>query len=288
MIFILIQDTEESTLDPEFKQILLIVLCVIIMVVTLGYFYFLFEQFYVRKYRKPFFRNRAEIKRKLSEEQRTILNNQFTFYKYLSKENQSVFEHRVSKFIDSKVFVGREGLEITNEVLVLVSATAIMLTFGFRNYLIELVNTIVIYPNAFYSSTNKEFHKGEFNPQYETLVLSWKDFKQGYDIANDNLNLGVHEFAHAIHLSCIKHKGINTIMFNESFMELADYLSENEIIKEALINSKYFRDYAYTNQFEFVAVIIENFIETPKQFKFQFPFVYNKVKQMLNFDFAGY
>jgi len=43
-----------------------------------------------------------------------------------------------------------------------------------------------------------------------------------------------------------------------------------------------------TNQYEFIAVIIENFIETPQEFKSQFPEVYSKVKQMLNFDFAGY
>ncbi len=30
-----------------------------------------------------------------------------------------------------------------------------------------------------------------------------------------------------------------------------------------LIGSKYFRAYAYTNQYEFFAVLLENFIETP-------------------------
>ena len=52
--------------------------------------------------------------------------------------------------------------------------------------------------------------------------------------------------------------------------------------------SKYFRSYAYTNQYEFIAAVIESFIESPAEFRGQFPQVYDKVKQMLNFNFAGY
>ena len=71
-------------------------------------------------------------------------------------------------------------------------------------------------------------------------------------------------------------------------MELTTLLSDNEDLRQELIASRYFRDYAYTNQFEFLAVIIENFIETPSDFRTQFPMVYDKTKQMLNFGFAGY
>ena len=42
-------------------------------------------------------------------------------------------------------------------------------------------------------------------------------------------------------------------------------------LKDQLVKSEYFRDYAYTNQFEFLAVLTENFIETPEDFKYQFP-----------------
>jgi hypothetical protein len=54
------------------------------------------------------------------------------------------------------------------------------------------------------------------------------------------------------------------------------------------MDSSYFRDYAFTNQFEFLAVIIENFIETPLEFKSHFPDLYAQVKQLLNFNFSKY
>ena len=53
--------------------------------------------------------------------------------------------------------------------------------------------------------------------------------------------------------------------FNSIFLyvELKEDLDNNEALKLKLVNSSYLRDYAYTNQFEFLAVIIESFIDTP-------------------------
>ena len=38
----------------------------------------------------------------------------------------------------------------------------------------------------------------------------------------------------------------------------------------------------FSNQFEFLAVILENFFETPLEFEKQFPYLFNKVSLMLN------
>lgn len=100
--------------------------------------------------------------------------------------------------------------------------------------------------------------------------------------------MGIHEFTHAIHLNSIKERDVSSTIFSDSFKELSKLLSVNEILRNKLMASNYFRKYALTNQFEFIAVIIENFIETPKEFKKEFPEIYSKVKQMLNFSLAGY
>ncbi|WNH10922.1 zinc-dependent peptidase [Thalassobellus suaedae] len=184
--------------------------------------------------------------------------------------------------------MSREGAIITEEQQVLISATAVMLTFGFRDFYIGLISKIVIYPEAFYSQTNDAYHKGEFNPKLKALVISWKDFQEGYRINNDNLNLGIHEFTHAIHLNSIKERDVSSIIFKDSFKELSILLNSMNGLKERLIKSEYFRGYAYTNQFEFLAVVIENFIETPQDFRSEFPLIYSKIKQMLNFSFGGY
>ncbi len=255
---------------------------------TFRYLFKLIEMAYVMKYKKPFYNHLYLFKRKLNDSQKSILINNFSFYNNLNQSNKIFFEHRVASFIKDKYFLGREGLEVTEEMKVLISATAVMLTFGFRDFYIGLLSKIVIYPEAFYSRINDDYHKGEFNPKMKTLVLSWKDFKEGYDIENDNLNLGIHEFTHAIHLNSMKERDISSSIFNDTFKELSKKLSKNESLRNTLINSDYFRKYAYTNQFEFLAVAIESFIETPKEFKGEFPEIYTLIKQMLNFNVSGY
>ncbi len=286
MYFALSQD--DGAMDPRLRMVFLIIFFVGMAAIVLSRFYIYFEQLYADKYKKPFFVNYITFQNRLSKPQRHILERKFTFYLKLKPKEKTIFRHRVATFIKDKEFVAREGLELTDEVKTLISATAMMLTFGFKDYLVDLISTVVVYPKPFYSKTNDAMHKGEMNPQFGTIVFSWEDFKEGYDISNDNLNLGVHEFGHAIHLNSFKNDDISAMIFSDGFEDLKSYLKDNEPIRQELIQSKYFRAYAYTNQFEFVAVLMENFIETPQEFKARFPEVYRYVKQMLNFDFAGY
>ena len=238
--------------------------------------------------KRPAFIHFYPVLNTLNPHQTNILKQKFTFYNRLDEKYRRYFRHRLASFIDSKEFIGRDDFLITEEVKVLVSATAVMLTFGFRNFMINSVENIILYPDQYYSELNKAYHKGEFNTNLKTLVLSWDSFLEGYRIEDDKLNLGIHEFAHAIHFNSIYQEDINSIIFVDTFNEIRDLLSTNTLLKNKLIASKYLRSYAFTNDFELLAVIVETFIETPKTFKNEFPEFYNKVKQMLNFNFSGY
>jgi len=163
-----------------------------------------------------------------------------------------------------------------------------MLTFGFRKYLMKNLNKILIYPSTYYSNISKRYHKGEFNPKLKMIVLSWKNFLKGYEISNDNLNLGMHEMAHAIHINSLKSKDVSALVFKKAFLELTNYLQNNEDIRKLIIDTKYFRAYAFTNQYEFLSVLIETFFETPSDFRYKFPEIYKYLKQMLNFNYADY
>ncbi|MFI0428257.1 zinc-dependent peptidase [Mariniflexile sp. HMF6888] len=277
--------TKDFTLGGK---ILIGILLVILSCIILNYIFKMIEMGYVLKQKKPLYNHFYFRLRRLNRTQKDILQHQFSFYKKLSNAEKKYFEHRVASFINDKDFIGRDGVVINDEKKVLISATAVMLTFGFRDFYIGLISKIVIYPNAFYSKTNKAYHKGEFNPRLAALVLSWEDFVKGFNTDNDNINLGIHEFTHAIHINSMKERDVSSTIFSDSFKELSGMLASNEALRNKLKESDYFRKYAFTNQFEFVAVIIENFIETPKEFRSQFPQVYDKVKQMLNFNVINY
>ena len=59
-------------------------------------------------------------------------------------------------------------------------------------------------------------------------------------------------------------------------------------LKKKLQTSGYIRKYGFKNQYEFIAVLLECFIETPKEFKALFPQIYKRIKKMLNFNFLEY
>lgn len=288
MILIYLQEAQNPEINPTFRLILLVIFFVVLAAMLLLRLYRVVESIYVDKYNKPLFLNAIIFKKELTNQQQSVLSNEFDFYNRLNKKEQDIFKHRLATFINKKEFIGREGLVVDEEMKTLISATAVMLTFGFRNYIIELIDKVIIYPTAYYSNLNETYHKGETNPQLKSIVFSWEDFKKGYHIGDDNLNLGIHEFGHAIHLNAFGKTDISSEIFRDGFNKLASYLQDHKMVRDNLITSRYFRAYAYTNQFEFFAVLLENFIETPKEFKGKFPELYDYMKQMLNFNFAGY
>ena len=257
-------------------------------IIVFYYVYMFAEQTYAEKFKKPFFINCVLVHKKLSNDQLSILRRQFSFYNKLNIKQQSVFEHRVATFIKEKNFFGRQGVIVNDEMKVLISATAVMLTFGFRNYKLPIISSVLIYPESFISPINNNLHKGEVNPKLGLIALSWKDFLEGYDIANDNLNLGIHEFGHTIHLNSHVKSDISSQIFIDNFKRLKAYLRQNDEERKNLISTKYFRAYAYTNEFEFVAVLIECFFETPTEFKRSFPKLYLYLRDMLNFHYADF
>ncbi len=276
-----------NEINPLYKLILSIAI-VIVLSIMLYYMFKLIEMAYVFIFKRPLYNHLYFQLRSLPEKQKQILAQKFSFYKKLNQTQKAYFEHRMVCFLKEKDFIAKENIEITDEIKVLISATAIMLTFGFRDFYIGLISEIVVYPYQFYSIQNKSYHKGEFNPKTQKLSLSWEDFKSGFSNQTDNINLGIHEFAHAIHFSSIRSNDVSAVIFNDTYNKLLRLLENDKVLYNKILNTPYFRKYAHTNQFEFLAVLIENFIETPHDFKIKFPFVYSKIKQMLNFRFSGY
>jgi Mlc titration factor MtfA (ptsG expression regulator) len=266
-------------MDP-FLALLLVVFGVVVFV-FLSIMYG--KSLYVLLFNKLLYIHWSPFRRKISTAQRNILSNEFSFYQKLSFKQQQKFEHRLACFFAKYMFIGKGGFVVTDQCRVLVSATFVMMTFGMRHYLIDVFDKIIIYPQSYFSTINKDYHKGEFNPKLKVLVFSWKDFKEGFRIENDNLNLGLHEFSHALYFHGVKSKDHSSVIFADTYIKLQRYLTEPGVLS-GIVDSYYFRIYAYTNQMEFLAVIFEHFFETPQIFKSQFPELYNYIREMINFD----
>ena len=178
-------------------------------------------------------------------------------------------------------YIPRENVVVTEEIQVTIAATYVMLTFGMRHYLLKAFDKIIIYPEEYYSTFSEQYHKGEYNPRMKAVVFSWKHFYEGFETSNDNLNLGIHEFTHVVHHHSLYSQDASSLTFKKHFQRVL-MIIENPQARQKLIESEYFRVYAFTNSFEFVSVAIEHYFETPNQFKQEFPVLFKHVSRMLN------
>ncbi len=210
-----------------------------------------------------------------------LLRQQSTYFSKLNHRDQLYFEHRVVCFLQKYTFTSRDEAIIDDELKILIASAYVMLTFGMRRYLTNAFKTILIYPDSYFSTQKEQMHNGEFSPKYKAVVFSRKALVEGFQNDSDNLNLAIHEFAHVVTYSSMKGKDVSSSIFSDQYQKIIKKIKQFDNAEE-IRNSSYFRIYAFTNQFEFVAVILEHYFESPNQFKKEFPELYSDVRAMIN------
>ncbi len=274
---------EEVPSNSLFQTVIGVFVTVGIVSICVYYVLRYLESVYVKHKKKPYFIHFYPVIKKLPTHLKLFLKEN-EFYLSLDKNQKKYFEHRAAQFIEETRFVGREGLVVDGFMRMQITMMVTQLTFGMRHYLLEYLNTIILYPESFYSILNKTENIGEFNPRSKALALSWKHFQRGNLHQDKGKSLGIHEITHAIHYNSIKNNDISSEIFYDTFLQLEEYLGSKEIRKK-IVDTKILRDYAYTDKFEFIAVLVEVFMESPAELKQKFPEIYLYVMQMLNFRY---
>ena len=220
--------------------------------------------------------------RRITEEDRIRINGylqNFSYYLALSPVGKEKFVTRLFTFMLNKEFRGREGLVVTEEMRVLISASAIQLTFGLENYRLESLQSIFVYPDT--------FHLSEYSPEYKGATyghhmhISWKAFQEGYSKADDNLNLGLHEMTHALKLAL--YLGNHFDMLFAGRMEYWEQLVA-EKFRSFSQTPTFLREYSKANTEEFFAVCVEAFFESPAKFRKELPEIFQLLLFLLNQD----
>ncbi len=184
--------------------------------------------------------------------------------------------------MSSKEFIARQMDEVTDEMKVLISASAAQLTFGFRGITFPYFYKIFVFPDTFYNRENKAYHRGEVNPKLKAIALSWKDFVQGY-MNKDGRNLGLHEMAHALRLENRIANNEHNFLDDTLLKEWEEHASKT--MREINNGSEtFFRSYGGVNNEEFFAVAVENFFERPVEFKKMHPLTYETLSRLLRQD----
>jgi hypothetical protein len=138
---------------------------------------------------------------------------------------------------------------------------------------------IIIHPKKFLNKPTQQLFKGETNLQ-GYIQLSWLSFINGYKDRNDNVNLGIHEFSHALRFNSIR--GNEQDYYTKYFflMWLGTAYEAFYHIKQG--KESIFRNYGGANINEFISVCFEHYFESPQQIKEAYPHLYYNTAILLN------
>lgn len=199
----------------------------------------------------------------------SILLSEFPYFKRLDVKKRELLCTRTAEFIKLTKFVGKQKLEVTDKMKILIAACSQQLTLSFKkNYLYNHFERILVYPEKYFSPFSKTNNVGEMNTA-GVIVFSWQDFYNGIKV-NDNRNVGLHEFAHALEFMDIANKDTDdrfSYALDKEFMVAYDYIKHRP-------EEQFFRSYAATNRAEFFAVATEYFFESPVDFSRAHPTIY--------------
>ncbi len=206
------------------------------------------------------------------------------FNKFDSQQKR-LFLKRFAWFKSKKRFVFYGDVPNQEELMAYIAASAVLLTMGMKRYqYYRSVSRIIVYPSKYYSRIHQRHHLGEYNPRLKTLVFSADTLKEGFRIPNDRINLGIHEFSHALCYEMKQNGNWRTKRFLFGLKKLKDFLADTAQV-ERLSREAFFRNYGYENVYEFFAILTECFVESPKEFQTNYPNLYKTLQIMYNMDF---
>lgn len=209
-----------------------------------------------------------------------ILELRFPFYFSLEAEQKARFRRRLRKFLNTKTFIIKDD-EGFKEMPVLVSATAVQLTFGLQQYLLPFYPYIRIYPEEYFKDGTLTVLAG--NVQGNIITVAWNHVLKGIENAADGANVGLHEMSHALYFQ----KLVVEERFAKKFAKKYNYLlSECRTAFEDELKGRVdlYSDYANKDMQEFWAESVELFFEKPAELKRCYPAVFNRMTVLLNQD----
>ncbi len=138
---------------------------------------------------------------------------------------------------------------------------------------------MLVYPDVYESPSTGKLHKGETNLG-GLICLSWKHVLQGIKTPNDNFNLGIHEWTHALRFNAIKYD--ETDYFFDAYINKWVGFAMHEFSRLKNGQPSIFRRYGAANIHEFFSVCIEHFFESPDEFRLKAPVLFDQTCILLN------
>jgi MtfA peptidase len=243
--------------------------------------YFFFEKKITRFTEKIFKRLSNYYYREEIPIIKEVLDNYLPFYQTLQEVEKEKFIHRVLRFRNRMIFEFKSDWPDTEKIAYFVSAAAIQVTFGLKDYIFSHFDTIVIHSENYY--LNETYSNVQGHVYNGNIHFSWKDFKEGYEYPHNKQNVGLHEMAHALSFECFNVGDEGDYFFKNEFANFSK-VARPIYDKLQFLPNNILGSYATTNYHEFWAVCVEVFFEQPQEMFDEIPELYTAISKLLNQD----
>lgn len=232
---------------------------------------------------------------------RSLVEARFALYRALSPEDREKLLSHVAVFLAEKKFEGCAGLEVTDEMRVVIAAQACLLLLRQEapTYY-PACDVILVYPHA-YVAKQTEVLPGGIVVEGDSarlgeswtrgvVVLSWDDVREGASDARDGHNVVLHEFAHQLDQEDGSSDGAPILERRSQYVAWARILSAEyaDLQRAAETGRRTDIDtYGATNPAEFFAVATEAFFERPSTLRKKHPDLYDELKMFYRQDPAA-
>ncbi|RKH05219.1 zinc-dependent peptidase [Corallococcus praedator] len=230
-------------------------------------------------------RRRRWLRRPFPPEWSGPLERHVPFAQVLAPELRQRFLDLLKLFIWEKEFIGAGGFTITDEVRVVVSATAVRLVLHLDLAYYDRLREIIVYPDAFRLPDRTGVVLGEAK-NWGSVILSWQSVLAGLRDPSDGHSTATHEFAHVLDREDGSFDGTPQLRRYSHYAAWASVMGEHYLkLREGRRPERaVLDDYGGLNEAEFFAVATESFFEKPRQMKEQTPDLYEELMRFYGWD----
>lgn len=184
-----------------------------------------------------------------------VLQSHVAFFRALPDPEKERFRQMVKVFLDEVRITGIET-EVDDTVRVLVAASAAIPVFGFHDWEYHRLGEVLVYPRSFGEEYQTTGSPGEnvlgmvgWGRLRGVMILSKPSLLAGFDNPSTSDNVGIHEFAHLVEREGSEH-GLPPEVPWQAVKHWVQYVARE--LSHPSRNRSYLRDYAYTNDREFL------------------------------------
>ena len=220
------------------------------------------------------------------------------------------WQQRIQVFVHETSWEGCRGLEVTDELRVVIAAYATLLVLGFEDEWFSRVRHVLVHPTPYQGRRAQlgvdgiDYSQGDWMQQLEdqvedehlgeawyeggTIIIVWSEVPTAEHIVPAGTNVVLHEFAHVLHellgnwfLTARTERGEPWLKAFQN--EYDRQVRDSERGRRSLLD-----DYAAESPEEFFCVATECFLERPGRMQSQSPMLFNLLKHCFRLDPADW